>query len=406
MVGAELTQADPVSSPGISRGLVAVLAVACGLAVANLYYAQPLLHLLAASFHTGSGSVAIVVTITQLGYAAGLLLLVPLGDLVPRRRLVTGILLLAALALAGSALAPGLAWFELAALLVGITSVVAQVLVPLAADLAADARRGQVVGMVMSGLLIGILLSRTLAGLLAALAGWQFVYWFAAVAMVALSLLLHLVLPTERRSPALSYRHLLWSTLALVRTEPVLRRRSLLGALGFAAFSATWTTIAFLLSGPPFHYGVAVIGLFGLVGAAGAASASLAGRWADRGWSRVQTLGFSVLLGGSFLLMIPGRDQLAPLIAGILLLDVGAQGVHITNQTLIYQLSAAARSRINSAYMTAYFLGGAAGSAGAGLIYSGRGWTGVCWLGAGLGLAMVGVWGWDQWHPAPAGESR
>lgn len=375
--------------------MVATLAVACGLAVANLYYAQPLLHLLATSFHTGSGSVAIVVTLAQLGYAAGLLLLVPLGDVWQRRRLVAGVLLLAALALAASALAPNLVIFEVAALLVGVTSVVAQVLVPLAADLASERRRGQVVGTVMSGLLIGVLLSRTLSGLLAALAGWQFVYWFAAVAMVALAFVLRAVLPVDRRSQELSYRALLLSTLSLVRSEPVLRRRSLLGALGFAAFSATWTTIAFLLSGPPFHYGVAVIGLFGLVGAGGAACATLAGRWADLGWAKVETLGFALAVALAFLLMILGRAQLLPLVAGILLLDVGAQGIHVTNQSLIYRLSPGARSRINSAYMTTYFVGGAAGSAGAGAVYGSWGWTGVCLFGAGLGLAMVAAWAWD-----------
>ncbi|NNM97038.1 MAG: MFS transporter [Candidatus Dormibacteraeota bacterium] len=391
----------------MSRGLVATLAVACGLAVANLYYAQPLLHLLATSFHTGSGGVAIVVTIAQLGYATGLLLLVPLGDIWQRRRLVAGVLLLAALALAASALAPDLLIFEGAALLVGVTSVVAQLLVPLAADLASAPRRGQVVGTVMSGLLIGILLSRTLSGLLAALAGWRFVYWFAAVAMVGLALVLRAVLPGDRRSPALSYRALLLSILSLVRSEPVLRRRSLLGALGFAAFSATWTTIAFLLSGPPFHYGVAVIGLFGLVGAAGAACATLAGRGADRGWARVETLGFSLAVTLAFPLMILGRSQLLPLVAGILLLDVGVQGIHVTNQSLVYRLSPSARSRINSAYMTTYFVGGAAGSAGAGVVYGSWGWTGVCLLGAGLGLAMVAAWGWDAGHPdapSPAGS--
>src|ERR1039458_2361857 len=262
----------------ISRGLVAVLAMACGLAVANLYYAQPLLHALTGAFGTTAGGAAMVVTLTQIGYAAVLLLLVPLGDLLERRSLVVVVLLLAAIALAGSAVAGGLLVFEVVALAVGCTSVVAQVLVPMAADLAAPDRRGQVVGTVMSGLLIGILLSRTLSGLVAAVAGWRTVYWVAALATLQLALTLRLALPVDRPSRSMGYPALLRSTARLVRNEPVLRRRALLGALGFAAFSALWTTIAFLLSGPPYHYGLAVIGLFGLVGAAGAACATFAGR--------------------------------------------------------------------------------------------------------------------------------
>lgn len=383
----------------ISRRLVALLAIASGLAVANLYYAQPLLHELAGAFGASSAAAGLVVTVTQLGYAAGLLLLVPLGDLVPRRRLVVLVLLVATVALAGSALAGSLAIFEAVALAVGCASVVAQVLVPMAADLAAPERRGQVVGTVMSGLLIGILLSRTLSGLVAAVAGWRTVYWSAAVAMLLLALTLRLALPLERRSPGIGYPALLRSTAALVRREPLLRRRSLIGALGFAAFSALWTTIAFLLSGPPYHYGLAVIGLFGLVGAAGALSASFAGRLADRGWARPATLTFALLVAAAFLLLLAARTLLLPLIVGIVLLDIGVQGNHITSQTLIYRLRGDARSRITSAYMTANFLGGAAGSAAAGALYAGRGWTGVCVLGLVIAASLISVWTWDALRP-------
>ena len=215
------TDARQSRSGTISRRLVALLAIASGLAVANLYYAQPLLHELAGAFGASSAAAGLVVTVTQLGYAAGLLLLVPLGDLVPRRRLVVLVLLVAAVALAGSALAGSLAIFEAVALAVGCASVVAQVLVPMAADLAAPERRGQVVGTVMSGLLIGILLSRTLSGLVAAVAGWRTVYWSAAVAMLLLALTLRLALPLERRSPGIGYPALLRSTAALVRREPL-----------------------------------------------------------------------------------------------------------------------------------------------------------------------------------------
>jgi predicted MFS family arabinose efflux permease len=374
--------------------------VACGVTVANLYYSQPLLHTLARSFETSSGVVATVVTVTQVGYAAGLLFLVPLGDLVRRRRLVVVMGSLAVVGLVGCGLAPSFALFEAAVLAVGCASVVAQILVPLAADLASEERRGQVVGTVMSGLLMGILLARTVSGLLASLAGWRFVYLVAAVVMAILVVVLRLVLPSTQPSSRLNYLALLRSTAAMVREEPLLRRRSLLGALCFACFSVLWTTISFLLSGPPYHYGIAVIGLFGLVGAAGALCATFAGRLADAGWTRRITLGFAVLILAAFILMVPGRNNLIALIGGILILDVGVQGVHITNQSIIYSLRADARSRINSAYMTTYFVGGAAGSAVAGVTYSAAGWIGVCGLGIVLAVAMVAAWGWDLLLPA------
>ena len=388
----------------ISPVLVLVLAAACGLAVANLCYAQPLLHELAAAFHASAAATGLIVTLTQAGYAAGLVLLVPLGDLVERRGLIVAVLGLAALALAGSALAGSLAVFELIALGVGCTTVAAQILVPMAADLAAPERRGRVVGVVMSGLLIGILLSRTLSGLVAAALGWRTVYWVAAALMVALAATLRLVLPRDLPARRLRYPALLRSTGSLLRSEPVLRRRALLGALGFAAFSVLWTTLAFLLSGAPYHYGLAVIGLFGLVGAAGALCANLAGHLADRGWARPATLAFALFAGAAFLLMLPGRSLLPPLIAGIVFLDVGVQGIHITNQTLIYRLRGDARSRLTSAYMTSYFVGGAAGSATAGGVYAGWGWTGVCVLGLAIAAALVGVWAWDAARPS-AGDA-
>lgn len=389
----------------ISPTLVLILAAACGLAVANLYYAQPLLHELAATFHASSAATGLIVTFTQAGYAAGLVLLVPLGDLLERRRLIVGVLGVAALALAGSALAGSLAVFQLVALGVGCTTVAAQILVPMAADHAAPHRRGRVVGVVMSGLLIGILLSRTLSGLVAAAFGWRTVYWVAAALMVGLATTLRLVLPRDRPAHRLSYPALLSSTAALMRSEPVLRRRALLGALGFAAFSVLWTTLAFLLAGSPYHYGLAVIGLFGLVGAAGALCANVAGHLADRGRARPATLTFSLLVGAAFLLMLPGRTLIVPLVAGIVVLDVGVQGIHITNQTLIYRLRGDARSRLTSAYMTSYFAGGAAGSATAGAVYAGWGWAGVCTLGIAIAIALVGVGAWDAARSPAAGAA-
>ena len=384
-------EARPPTARSVSGPIVALLAVACGMAVANLYYAQPLLHLLAANFSTSSAVMATVVTITQVGYAVGLVMLLPLGDLLERRRMVAVVLVAAGAALFGAALSGNLVLFEVCSLWVGTASVVAQILVPLAADLASEERRGRVVGTVMSGLLLGILLARTASGLLAAWAGWRAVYAVAGFAMLGLALTLRLLLPPDPTSSELGYFGLLRSTGRLALDQPVLRQRAILGGLAFAAFSATWTTLAFLLSGPPYHYPIAVIGLFGLVGAAGALCASFAGRLADHGWAHRASVAFASLVAVSFVLMLLGRADLSFLLAGIVLLDVGVQGLGITNQSLIYRLQEGARSRLNSVYMTTYFVGGAAGSGLAGVVFSKFGWAGVCILGLILSAALITV---------------
>ncbi|MHB1576494.1 MAG: MFS transporter [Candidatus Dormibacteria bacterium] len=384
-------QARAPATPSVSGPIVALLAVACGLAVANLYYAQPLLHLLAANFSTSSALMATVVTVTQVGYAAGLLLLLPLGDLLERRRMVAVVLVVAGAALGGAALSGSLVMFEIFSLFLGTASVVAQVLIPLAADLASDERRGRVVGTVMSGLLMGILLARTASGLLAAWVGWRAVYVIAAVVMLVLALALRMLLPEDPTSSELSYLGLLRSAARLALEQPVLRQRAVLGGLAFAAFSAIWTTLAFLLSGAPYHYSIGVIGLFGLVGAAGALCASFAGRLADRGWAHPASIGFAIVVAVSFVLMLLGRTSLVFLLAGIVVLDVGVQGLGITNQSLIYRLQDGARSRLNSVYMTTYFVGGAAGSGLAGVIFSRFGWAGVCSLGFIISAALIAV---------------
>ncbi len=390
------------TASAISSAMVVVLAAACGVAAASLYYAQPLLHTIAHDFHTSSGTAGLIVTFSQVGYAVGLALLVPVGDLVRRQLVVPALLIVCGLALGASALAPNIDVLVALALVIGVTSVVAQLLVPLAASLAPDAERGRVTGTVMSGLLLGILLARTLSGLIAGAAGWRTVYW-AAFGLVALTaLVLARLLPAERARPGLGYRDLLRSAVALIGSEALLRRRMLLGALDMACFSAFWTTAAFLLAGSPFHYSDTVIGLFGLIGAAGALCASFAGRVADRGHQRAATGSFSFILAASFVLLLLGRHSLGWLIAGVVALDVGVQGLHITNQSLIFRLAPEARNRINSGYMTAYFVGGAAGSAVAGALYASDGWTGVCVLGVGLGLAALAAWAFDMVRPLPA----
>jgi predicted MFS family arabinose efflux permease len=377
---------------GISRRLVLLLALACGAAVANLYYAQPLLGTLARAFNVSDGTAGLLITVTQLGYVVGLALLVPLGDLRERRGLITGTLLVTSAGLAVAALAPGIAVFGAALGIVGVTSVVAQVIVPMSSSMAADHERGQVVGTVMSGLLIGILLARTLSGVIAAVLGWRTVFWFGAAAMLALAATLRRALPKVPPTSELSYGGLLRSVVVLIGEEPVLRRRMILGALGFGGFSTLWTALAFLLAGAPYHYGNAVIGLFGLAGVAGAAAASIAGRLADRGHGgRASTAAILITLA-SWALLADGKTSVIALVAGIAVLDLGVQGLHISNQSAIYALSPEARSRLTTAYMVSCFLGGAVLSAATSVLYASSGWDGVCVLGAVTALLALVAW--------------
>jgi predicted MFS family arabinose efflux permease len=380
--------------------LVTLIAVATGAVVANLYYAQPVLHLVAHDFHSGSGLASLIITATQVGYAAGLLLVVPLGDLHPRRILVVRIFGMAVVALVACALSPDIWIFGIASVAVGAASVAGQVMVPFAADLAPPERRGRVVARIMTGLLMGILLARTVSGLVAQLAGWRAIYWFSAVLMVAFAAVLWKALPAEGSRPHRAYWNLVGSSLRLLVDEPVLRRRAWHGACGFACFSVLWTTIAFLLSGAPYHYSSAVIGLFGLVGAGGILAANLAGKLADADRSTIATLVAGVLLTGSFGLLWFGHSTLAALIVGIVVLDIGTQGMQITNQAIIYALRPDARSRINSAYMVCYFIGGATGSLTAGIVYGSHGWAGVCILGAGFGVLSLAS-ALSQWLRSP-----
>jgi predicted MFS family arabinose efflux permease len=377
---------------GISRKLVLLLAFACGAAVANLYYAQPLLHTLARAFSVSDGTAGFLITVTQIGYVIGLAFVVPLGDLRERRGLISGTLLVTAAGLAVAALAPGIAVFGAALGIVGITSVVAQVIVPMSSSMAADHERGQVVGTVMSGLLIGILLARTLSGLIAATFGWRTVFWCAAAAMLALAATLRRRLDEVPPTSELSYGASLRSVLSLVAQEPVLRRRMLLGALAFGCFSTLWTSLAFLLSGAPYHYGNAVIGLFGLAGVAGAAAASVAGRLADRGRGAHTTIATILIMLASWAVLAAGKTSAVALIAGIAVLDLGVQGLHISNQSAVYALSPEARSRLTTAYMVSYFLGGAVLSGISSALYESSGWDAVCVLGGVTAFLALIVW--------------
>ncbi|MGW8378286.1 MFS transporter [Streptomyces sp. ODS28] len=380
------------SPSGPGRATVLLMSVAVGLCVASNYYAQPLLDTIARDLRLSSAAASLVVTVAQVGYAVGLVFVLPLGDLLERRRLICGLTLATAGSLALTAFASNTPLLLTGTALTGLLSVTAQVLVPFAADLAAPERRGQIVGTVMSGLVLGMLLARTASGALATLGGWRTVYGVAAVAMVVLTLALRRALPQHRGAAALRYPGLLRSTARLLVEEPVLRARAALGLLAFACFSVLWTSLAFLLSGPGYGWSEGEIGLLGLAGAAGAVAAQAGGRLADRGRTTLTTVVSAVLLLGSWALLLAGAHHLAALLAGIVLLDLAHQGVHISNQSLIYALRPEARGRLTSAYMTCYFTGGAVGSALAGAVYARAGWSGVCALGAVLSVALCLVW--------------
>lgn len=412
--------ADP--RPGLGRGTLLLMAVAAGLSVAGNYFAQPLLGIVGRDLQLSASTAALVVTVAQVGYGLGLLLLVPLGDLLERRRLAVTLTAATAAFLTVTASAPNAAVLLTGTALTGLTSVAAQVVVPYAATLAAPAERGRTVGTVMTGLLLGILLARTAAGLLAELGGWRTVYWVNAALMLLVAVLLRLRLPALRTPAGLRYPALLRSTLALFAQEPVLRWRGALGALTFAGFSVLWTALAFLMSGPAYGWQESAIGALGLVGAAGSLSASVAGRLADRGLAHRVTGAAAFLLLGSWGLLAAGGAggawSLAALLAGVIVLDLSAQAVHISNQNLVYAVRPEARNRLNSAYMTSYFVGGAVGSALTSVVWGIGGWGGVCALGAALAVTVVGLWLADrlrrrrrtagrsaQREPAAAGET-
>jgi len=372
--------------------LVFVMAVAAGVSVANIYYAQPLLHTLARDFSVTNGAAGSIITITQLGYALGLILLVPLGDLLDRRRLITRVLMVAIVALMAAALSPRLIWFVIACLFVGLTAVVAQVLVPYAAHLARNEDRGRVVGRVMSGLLMGILLARVVSGFIADAFGWRAVFWIAAGLMLLQAVVLMRALPDEPAQRRQHYGALMLSIVHLLRDEAVLRQRIFYGMSVFAAFSVLWTSLPFLMSPPPYGYSDSLIGLFGLLGVAGALMASFAGHLHDLGHSRTGTGSALILTILSFLIMGLWPYHVMAIIVGIVLLDLGVQGTQILNQGTIYGLRPAARSRLTTAYMACFFIGGAVGSAVAAAAFTHFGWTGVALAGGSFGTIGFLFW--------------
>jgi predicted MFS family arabinose efflux permease len=374
------------------RRAVAAMTFATGVIIANNYYAQPLEAAIADAFDAPSSAVGAVLTLIQLSYALGLATLVPLGDLLERRRLTVLMLSVVALGQLVVAVAPGLAVLAAAAALVALMTVAAQVLVPFAAHLAPEGEQGKVISTVMGGLLIGVLLSRVVAGLVSELLGWRAVFVLGALLTAVALVLLWRTLPVLAPTTRMSYPALLRSVLVLVREEPVLRWRMAYSASCYAAFGAVWTSVGFLLAGPPFRLSDAIIGLFSLFGVAGAVGAQFAGRLADRGWAHVAVGVFLALTALSFIAFGFGATSLVALAVGLIVFDLGVQGTHISNQTIVYALRPEARSRLNSAYMTVYFLGGATGSGLSALLYASHGWAGVCVVGAAFPTVGLALW--------------
>ena len=392
-----ITPAATLTTP-----VLLLMAVATGLCAGSNYFNQPLLHSIAVALNVTDATAALTVTVSQLAYALGLLLFVPLGDKLERRSLASGLMLLAAAGLSISGYAASFSMLVIGTVLTGLFSVAAQTLVPMAATLSAPQRSGRAVGLVMSGLLSGILLARSAAGLLSDLGGWHTVYRAAACMMVALALALWYVLPASRNPVSMSYGQVLRSLLALAARHPRLRSRTLVGALTFASVSVLLSSTTLLLSGPGFALGDSQIGLVGLLGVAGAMMASVAGRLNDKGWGLATSAACLLLLLVSWGALRLGLASLPWILVGTLLIDIALAGVHIGNQGVIYQLDPQARSRINAVYMTGYFAGAATGSALGSLAWQLAGWRGVCVAGAALGL-MAGA---ALWHDYRLARSR
>ena len=383
---------SPHGEGTISAVQLWALAAAACVTVGNIYFLQPLLPDVARAFHASPRDVGLTPMLTQVGYGLGMLVFVPLGDVMERRRLMLLLLGAVGAALLACAAAPSLGWLAAGSFLVGFTTVIPHVAVPLAAHLAPPAERGRVLGFMMGGVLVGILLARTASGFLGAWLGWRPVYVVAAGMMVLLAAALRVLLPENHPTTSMSYPALLRSTLALPFQEPALREAAVLGALGFGSFCAFWSTLAFFLEQPPYRMGSQGAGLFGLLGAAGALAAPAVGRLADRLSARTNS-GIALALSlAAFGLFAVGGRILPVLVAAVLLMDVGVQANHVSNLARVHALRPEARSRMNTVYMVTYFAGGAFGTALGTWAWTHDGWSGVCGAGAAMLSAALVIW--------------
>jgi len=372
----------------LTPSLLWVMAIATGLIVANLYYNQPLLDDMARTFHVGSGKAGQVGGLTQLGYATGMLFIAPLADMMRRKKLILMCLALATFALVFVGMSPGINLLIIASYFVGIFSLIPQLLVPMTAHLAKPEERGSKIGFVMSGLLLGILLSRTISGFVGAHFGWRAMFYIAAGIMVVIWLLLFFLLPEVEPEYNGTYKALMRSMVTLVKEEPALRVASIRGALCFACFSAFWVTLTFLLR-ENFNKGSDIAGLFGLVGAAGALAAGFMGKLSDKMDAYKLSLLTLLLIVVSFIGFIFSAHSIWGLVVWVIVLDMGVQATHISNQSLIFALRPEARNRINTIYMVTYFIGGGIGTYLASQAWAHYKWTGVCILGIALSSIAV-----------------
>ena len=383
-----MTSAKKLTHPELTPSLLWVMAIATGLIVANLYYNQPLLDDIARTFHVGSGKAGQVGGLTQLGYATGMLFIAPLADMIRRKRLIMVCLALATVALVLVGMATGINLLIAASYFVGIFSLIPQLLVPMTAHLARPEERGAKIGFVMSGLLLGILLSRTVSGFVGAHLGWRAMFYIAAGIMVVIWLLLFFLLPEVEPEYTGKYGALMKSLLTLIKEEPALRVAAIRGALCFACFSAFWVTLTFLLR-ENFDKGSDVAGLFGLVGAFGALAAGLMGKLSDKMDAYKLSTFTLLLIVVSFVVFYFSAHSFIGLIVGVIVMDMGVQATHISNQSLIFALRPEARNRINTIYMVSYFIGGGFGTYLAAQAWAHYKWTGVCVLGIAVSVTAV-----------------
>lgn len=371
--------------------LVLLLATGAGLGAATLYYAQPMLGVLGSEFHATPGAIGLVPTLTQLGYALGILLLAPLGDRFDRRRIILGKAVALTAALLTAAAAPSLGVLLAASLSIGLAATLAQDIVPAAATLAPDAHRGKMVGTVMTGLLMGILLSRVVSGWVAEQWGWRTMFVAAAASIALLGVAVWVRLPKFVPTTSLSYLALLGSLVTLWRRHADLRRAALAQGLLSIGFSAYWSTLAVMLHAAPFHLGSSAAGAFGLAGAAGALAAPFAGRVADRKGPEVVTRLGAALVAAAFLAMALGTDQLWLIAVGAVVFDLGAQAALIAHQSIVYSIEPAARSRLNAVLFVGMFTGMSSGAFLGSLVLGQWGWVGVCVMAMSSALAALVV---------------
>ncbi len=375
--------------PALTRLHIWVMTIATGMVVANIYYNQPLLADISKDLKVSQGQGGLLAMLTQSGYAAGMLFTVPLGDMLERKKLIMFEFFMTIIALLLAAWSPNIHLLMVASFLIGAFSIIPQLIVPMAAHLSRQDQRGKTIGFVMSGLLIGILLSRTVSGYVGAHLGWRAMFLIAAVLMFILWIALYFLLPQVHSEYTGSYKELMKSLIDLIKEEPVLRVAAIRGALCYACFSGFWTTLVFLLKEPQYHAGSEAAGAFGLVGAFGALAASQMGRLSDKGNSYKLTALSILLVVISYIVFGFSANNIVLLVIGVIIMDMGVQATHISNQAVIFALRPEARNRLNTVYMVTYFIGGAAGTFVASQAWNIYKWNGVVVMGISLSVLSL-----------------